>query len=102
MSKIPSPELRRPESTSDPDIVKSFPFITNDAWYREYWYEREPGRLLHFIIYLHQLSSKAGNLVRVLIGAWNARSRPTGPSTSAARPENTVDPRIVIDNQYTV
>jgi hypothetical protein len=32
-------------SVSDPDILQSFPFIANAAWYQEYWYECEPSRI---------------------------------------------------------
>lgn len=62
-------------ATPDPDIVQSFPFITDAGWYQEFWYEREPGWIHKLIALLFRLRPQRTNLPRKAAGVSDRQSR---------------------------
>ena len=45
MPKTAHYQHREPDPSAHPGVINFFPFMPCPNWYREYWYEKEPGRI---------------------------------------------------------
>jgi len=84
MRKIALRKYSKFDANSDPNILQSFPFITNAAWYQDYWYEREPGRIHKLVALLLRLRPGRNKPSRKAVEVLDSQSRLHASGASTA------------------